>query len=151
MDEFEKLLIKELIDSLSNNPEKWKTSIIGIKRDDGLDLAIGTFEEYANVYVYKPYRYELKDLESRQKIFRIAKKIIELQRVEQDKKEALGSEKKLADFLNLDTRKNKLERLKEISVETTVTQINVGESTDVESKTEQPKVKKSFFDIFKKT
>lgn len=114
MNDFEKVLAKEIVQSLNNNPELWDTCIVGLRRNDGLELILGIFESIANVSVYKPYQYDFKDEKLRKEVFMAANKLqTSIYKSQKDKDDA-ENRAKLADFLNLNTRKNKLQHLNDI-------------------------------------
>lgn len=113
MENFEYLLTKEIVTSLTNHPEKW--NICGLKRDDGLDLLISSFKSVGNVYIHNPKKYEFKDEKNKKLVFDAAWDLKELKTEEKRKSEFNNNEKELAEFLHLDTRKNKLEYLDKLS------------------------------------
>ena len=126
MEDFETLLTREIVTSLTNHPEQWNLCIVGIKRDDGLELSLGLFRSNPLVSVYRPNKYEFINFDNRLKIFDLAEKIKEKRTNEIKAKETLNSESKLRDFLNLDkydlvqSRKDKIEHLNDIAENDTV-------------------------------
>lgn len=125
MENFEYLLTKEIVNSLTNHPEKWKLSICGIKRDDGLDLLISSFKSVGNTYVYGPKKYEFKDEKNKKLVFDAAWNLKERKEEEKRKAEFTDNEKELSEFLHLDTRKNKLDYLDKLSQSNSAADIKV--------------------------
>ena len=109
MNDFEEVLAKELIESLTNYPEIWKLSSAGLKREDELEL----FAFLGNIYVYRPYEYKFKDEIIKKKLYDVADKLRQVLYKYQDTKNEIENKNKLAEFLNLNTRKNKLQHLNE--------------------------------------
>lgn len=128
MEDFETLLTKEIVTSLTNHPEKWDDSIVGIKRDDGLQLTIGLFPDNAIVTILRPNKYEFKDMKNRRILFDMIKNFLDQKQAAKKAKETLKSEEKLRDFLNLDkydlvkSRKDKIEHLNNIAETETKTE-----------------------------
>jgi len=109
MNDFEKVLAKELIESLTNYTELWKLSSAGLKREDELEL----FVFLENIYVYRPYVYKFKDDIIKKELYKVADKLRKSLYQDQDTKNEIENKNKLAKFLNLNTRKNKLQHLNE--------------------------------------
>lgn len=149
MEDFETLLTKEIVTSLTNHPEKWDEGIVGIKRDDGLQLTIGLFPDNAIVTILRPNKYEFKDMKNRRVLFDLIHSFVEQKTILRKAKESLNSEKKLRDFLNLDKydlkqlRKDKIEHLNDIAETESETEIKK------ENVPELPKKKSFFKSIFK--
>lgn len=56
---FEFLLVENIIKSLKNEPEQWETSIMGLRRiTDDFELNISLFDK---IEIHKPYSYVFKD------------------------------------------------------------------------------------------
>lgn len=117
MNDFEKILAKEIIQSLTNHPELWETSIAGLSRKDGLELYIGMFDSLSNISVFNPYKYDFKEIKFKQEVYTVAKNLKDLKYQERSDKMEMENKNKLSEFLNLNTRKNKLEQLNEIAEE----------------------------------
>lgn len=115
MENFESLLEKEISDSIIKHPEKWNTSIMGVRREDGLDLNLSIFESISDVSIYSPYKYVFKDEKIKRRLWKLATNLQQSIRDKRKKAEEIDSEKKLSDFLNLDSRKNKLKRLEKLN------------------------------------
>lgn len=121
MEDFETLLTKEIVTSLTNHPEKWDESVVGIKRDDGLQLTIGIFPDNAIVTILRPNKYEFKDMKNRRVLFDLIHSFVEQKQAAKKAKETVDSEEKLRDFLNLDkfdlvkSRKDKIDHLNDIA------------------------------------
>ncbi len=115
MDNFESLLEKEITDSIKNHPELWNTSIMGLKRNDGLDLNIGLFVRASDISIYSPYKYVFKDDEIKKRLWKITSDFRANLYKKKKKEEDIDSKNKLSEFLNLDNRKNKLKKLENIS------------------------------------
>lgn len=71
IDSFERLLISELNESLSNNPELWTKSKLGIKRNDGLYLCVDKKE----ISISQPEEYEFKNSDYKKILHEIAYKL----------------------------------------------------------------------------
>lgn len=115
MDNFESLLEKEITDSIKNHPELWNTSIMGLKRNDGLDLNIGLFESCSDISIHSPYKYVFKDDKIKKRLWKITSNLRSDIYEKKKRKEDIDCENKLSEFLNLDSRKNKLKKLQNIS------------------------------------
>jgi len=109
MNDFEKILSKDIIKSISEHPELWSTSIMGLMRNDGLELNIGGV--YNTVSIYHPYEYKFKESNIEKEVFNAVNNLRQLIYEEKKNKIEIENKNKLADFLNLNTRKNKLEHL----------------------------------------
>lgn len=119
MDDFEYLLEKEISESLMKHPELWSNSIMGLKRTDGLDLRLSIFESISDVSIYSPYKYAFKDEKIRKRLWRNATNVVDSiankKKIDENKVED-ENKNKLSVFLNLDSRKNKLKKLNELSL-----------------------------------
>lgn len=112
MDNFEKTLVDNIIKSLDEEPELWDTSIMGLVRNDELELNIG-ISSY--ISIYKPYEYKFKDKLLEKKLLEKARDVRDKIRKLADKTNESENKKKLSEFLKLNDRKNKLEHLNKIS------------------------------------
>lgn len=138
MDDFESLLEKEITESLTKHPELWTTSIMGIKRSDGLEVYIGTFSSLSTVEIYSPYKYVFKNEKTKIRLWRMTSDFKDAIYRKRDEEKEKDSKNKLSDFLNLDSRKNKLDRLDKLSE---INSKSKKEATD----TNEEKKEESFF------
>lgn len=114
-DNFEELLVNNIIKSLDSEPHNWKTSIVGLKRIyDELELNI--LHIIKKIEIYEPYKYEFKNKQLEGKLYDVAQKLWKIYIQDSVKKQELENMKNLSDFLKLDTRKNKLEELNKIRI-----------------------------------
>jgi hypothetical protein len=109
---FEFLLVETIIKSLKNEPEIWETSIMGLRRiKDQFELNVSTFN---NVEIHKPYSYKFKDDNLMKKLHKEAKNLqnikYDILKNEKDKENI----KKISEFLNINTRRNKLIALEKL-------------------------------------
>lgn len=68
IDTFEKLLVVELTESMTSEPELWEKSIWGIKRKDGLDI----YMQKDDLYIKEPTEYIFKNSEYKTTLYNIA-------------------------------------------------------------------------------
>jgi hypothetical protein len=103
---FEFLLVENIIKSLKNESELWETSIMGIKRiTDNFELSIQLFD---SIEIYKPYSYKFKDSTLMKKLYKNAKNLQQSKYKKFEDEKEKDNIKKISDFLNINTRKNKL-------------------------------------------
>lgn len=111
-DNFEELLVDNIIKSLETEPYNWETSILGLKRTyDEFELNIHVVK---SIDIYRPYKYEFKNKELEGKLYDAAYKLWKIYVQDSVKKKDIENMKNLSDFLKLDTRKNKLKELNKI-------------------------------------
>lgn len=136
--EFEKLVAKEIINSILNDRSNWETSIMGLRRkSDKFELSV----DFGDVSIHKPKKYIFKDNEIVKNIYPHAKNLKNELIRKREIEESKDNVKELTDFLNINTRKNKLEIL------------NKKYDSDNESNKNEEKGKKNIWDkinIFKK-
>jgi len=73
IDTFEKLLLVELNESITNESSLWKKSNLGIIRNDGLELFVKTDD----IEISKPNEYVFKNSNYKKSLYKIAKKLYE--------------------------------------------------------------------------
>jgi hypothetical protein len=119
-----KLLIKKdnanynlILDSLTYHPEEWSPSLWGMEiKYNKVYIELNLSSIYAeNFEVQRPLKLKISNKKYKKHLHKVATKVLsdQLEKVKDKKME--GNMKKLYKELNLNTRKNKLERLREIS------------------------------------
>lgn len=105
---FEKEIVDKIIHSIKNEPDKWRKSFMGMKREyDGLELSVGI---YSIIEIYRPYEYKFKFSITKRRLFRVARKFIDDKEKKKENEKKLNKQQKLLSFLHLNenTRKDKL-------------------------------------------
>ena len=113
---FERALADKLIKSIQEEPEKWTSSIWGLEsKEDGIEIKFSFIGP--DVSIYKPKTYEFKDKKIHNELAAVVRKV-KLKHLEEIKREEERKAKEeLTKILNLDSRKHKLEHLREVSEE----------------------------------
>lgn len=113
INEFERLIVDEIIKSLKNDSQLWEISIMGMERtSDSLELSISGSSE---VEIHRPKKYKFQNNKEMKRLLKPLLVLRDKLRAERDARQEKDNIKILSNLFNLNSRKNKLKYLGAVS------------------------------------